>query len=99
MALEPGEEIFFDGHPSWRSMLGFHTKGVLAAVLAGTIAGIATRASEGSVSVGWVTVIVLIVFVLVLLAGAVNRARMRYTITSRRLTIETGLLARELHET
>ena len=27
MDPEPGEEVFFHGHPSWRSMLTFHMKG------------------------------------------------------------------------
>jgi uncharacterized membrane protein YdbT with pleckstrin-like domain len=35
----------------------------------------------------------------VVVDGLVRRVRTRYTITSRRLTIETGLLTRELHET
>jgi uncharacterized membrane protein YdbT with pleckstrin-like domain len=34
-----------------------------------------------------------------LLIGFVNRLQTTYTITSRRLTIHTGLLSRELHET
>ena len=32
-------------------------------------------------------------------SGALRRARTTYTITSRRLTIETGLVARDVHET
>jgi uncharacterized membrane protein YdbT with pleckstrin-like domain len=99
MDPEPGEEIFFFGHPSWRSMLVFYIKGILGAVLAGAIAGIVTRIASGSVSVPWVVAVVLIVFVLVLATGLLRRFATTYTITNRRLTIETGLLSRDLHET
>jgi uncharacterized membrane protein YdbT with pleckstrin-like domain len=99
MDPEPGEEVFFHGHPSWRSMLAFHTKGLVAAVLAGVIAGIVTRIASGSVSVPWVVAAVLIVFVLVFVTGLIRRIATTYTITNRRLTIENGLLSRRMHET
>jgi uncharacterized membrane protein YdbT with pleckstrin-like domain len=96
---EPGEELFFHGHPSWRSILGFYVKGLLLVVLAGAIAGVITRLSSRSVSVGWVAAVVLVLFVLTLVLGTLRRIRTTYTITDRRLTIETGILSRELHET
>lgn len=80
-------------------MLAFHLKGLLAAVIAGAIAGVATRAAAGQVQVGWVVVAVLVVFVFVLLRGLITRLSTTYTITNRRLTINTGLLSREMHET
>lgn len=99
MDLEPGEHAFFHGHPSWRSMLAFYVRGLLAAIVAGVIAGIVTRAANGSVEVGWVAPAVLVVFVIVLAWGFIRRVVTTYTITNRRLTIHTGLLAREMHET
>src|SRR5436309_666779 len=99
MDLEPGEEVFFDGHPSWRSMLAFYLRGLLFAVLAGVIAGLVTRIANGSVEVGWVAPAVLVVFVLVLVWGLIRRLATTYTITNRRLTINVGLLSREMHET
>lgn len=99
MDPEPGEEVFFHGHPSWRALFGFYVKGLFIAVIAGAIAGIVTRLSSRSVSVGWVTTVVLVVFVAVLVLGTLKRIQTTYTITNRRLTIHTGLLARELHET
>jgi uncharacterized membrane protein YdbT with pleckstrin-like domain len=95
---EPGEQVFFHGHPSWRSMLAFYLRGLLAAVLAGVIAGIATRVAGGSVDVVWVAAAVLVVFVVVLAWGLIRRIATTYTITNRRLTIRSGLLSRELHE-
>jgi uncharacterized membrane protein YdbT with pleckstrin-like domain len=95
---EPGEQVFFHGHPSWRSMLAFYLRGLLAAVLAGVIAGIVTRVSGGSVEVAWVTAAVLVVFIVVLAWGLIRRIATTYTITNRRLTIRSGLLSREVHE-
>jgi uncharacterized membrane protein YdbT with pleckstrin-like domain len=96
---EPGEEVFFHGHPSWRALFGFYVKGVFIAVIAGAIAGLVTRLSSRSVSVGWVTTVVLVVFVAFLVVGTLRRIQTTYTITNRRLTIHTGLLSREMHET
>ncbi|MBV9684992.1 MAG: PH domain-containing protein, partial [Solirubrobacterales bacterium] len=99
MDLEPGEHVFFHGHPSWRSMLAFYVRGLLAAILAGIIAGLITRATNRGVEVGWVAPTVLVVFVIVLVWGLLRRLATTYTITSRRLTINFGLLSREVHET
>jgi uncharacterized membrane protein YdbT with pleckstrin-like domain len=99
MDPEPGEEVFFHGHPSWRSMIAFYIKGLLLAVLAGVITGIVTRIGSSSVSVPWIVAVMLIAFVLMLFAGLVRRIATTYTITNRRLTIDRGLLSRDLHET
>jgi uncharacterized membrane protein YdbT with pleckstrin-like domain len=96
---EPGEEVFFHGHPSWRSMLAFYLRGLLAAVLAGVIVGLVTRVAHGSVEVTWVGAAVAVVFAVVLLWGFIRRLATTYTITNRRLTIDLGLLSREMHET
>jgi uncharacterized membrane protein YdbT with pleckstrin-like domain len=99
MVPQSGEELLFHGHPSWRSMPGFHAKGVLLAVLIGAIAGLLSAVASGKVQLLAVIVAVLAVFVAVALTGLFRRLRTTYTITNQRLTIETGLLSRELHET
>jgi uncharacterized membrane protein YdbT with pleckstrin-like domain len=96
---QPGEEVFFHGHPSWRSMLAFYVRGLLVAIVAGVAAGLITSAAHGSVQVAWVAAAVLVVFLVVLVWGLVRRLATTYTITDRRLTINVGLLSRELHET
>jgi uncharacterized membrane protein YdbT with pleckstrin-like domain len=96
---EPGEEVYFHGHPSWRSMLAFYGKGLVVSIVAGALAGILTALAHGHVQVGWVVVAVLVVFVVGLAVAQARRLQRTYTITSQRLTIETGLLSRELHET
>ena len=99
MNSEPGEQIFFHGHPSWRSMLPFYIRGSVASLIAGVIGGLASVLAGGRVELGWVVAGVLIVFVPALSTGRLRRQRTTYSITSRRLTIETGLFSRELHQT
>ena len=33
--LSPGEQVIFEGHPSWRAILGFYLKGILVAAMVG----------------------------------------------------------------
>ena len=99
MDPEPGEEIFFHGHPSWRSILGFYVKGLLAAIVAGGAAGIVTAITADHVQASWVAAAVLVVFVIVLAAGLLKRIQTTYSITNQRLTIDRGLLSKELHQT
>jgi uncharacterized membrane protein YdbT with pleckstrin-like domain len=95
---EPGEEIFFHGHPSWRSILSYWVRGLVVMVAAGAIAGVLTRIANHHVQVGWVAVAVLVAMVLVALVGVVRLLSTTYTISNQRLTIQTGLLSRDFHE-
>ena len=97
--IEPGEAIFFHGHPSWRSLPGLYIRGLILALLAGVLAGLATRIAAGHVEAGWVVVAVMVVFALLAGIGQLRRLQTTYAITDRRLAIETGLLSRELHQT
>jgi len=96
---EPGEQVFFHGHPSWRSILSFYLKGVIIAIVAGALAGVISRLTGKSVSVPAVVVVVLVAFALMVLVGLLKRIATVYTISNQRLTIRTGILSRELHET
>jgi uncharacterized membrane protein YdbT with pleckstrin-like domain len=58
-----------------------------------------TDAAVNHVQAGWVAVAVLAVFAVILFVGFIRRLQTTYTISNRRLTIRTGLLTRELHET
>ena len=80
-------------------MVAFHLKGLLAAIAAGVLAGLISAAVSGPVSVLWVVVAVLVVFAVVIVSGLIRRRRRTYTITSQRLTIQLGLMSRELHQT
>lgn len=80
-------------------MFGLYGRGLVAAIAAGAIAGVVTAVAAGHVQVGWVIVAVAAVFVALAVVGAVRRMQTTYAITSQRLTIETGLLSRDLHQT
>lgn len=99
MDPEPGEIVFFDGHPSWLALSGLFGRGLLLAVAAGVLTGLITVISAGHVQVGWVIVVVAVVFVLLLARAQLRRLQTTYAITNRRLTIETGILSRDLHQT
>jgi uncharacterized membrane protein YdbT with pleckstrin-like domain len=99
MRPDPGEQIIFQGHPCWRAMFAFHVRGVLAAILAGAAAGLASRWQSGHVETGWVIVAVVVVFALALAVGALRRAATTYTLTDRRVVIERGVLGRSLRQT
>ena len=99
MDPEPGEEIFFHGHPSWRALALFYFKGLVVVLLAGVIAGIVTRLTASRVQAGWVSVAVVVVFLGLVVIGQVRRIQTTYSITNQRLTIETGILSRDVHQT
>jgi uncharacterized membrane protein YdbT with pleckstrin-like domain len=96
---EPGEEIFFHGHPSWRSLAPFYVKGLIGSLVVGVLVGVITRIADHHVEVGWVVVAVVVVFLVLVVIGQVRRIQTTYSISNQRLTIETGLLSKQLHQT
>ena len=60
MDLEPGEHIIFQGHPSWRSILGFYIKGLVLVALGGAVAAVATKVADDEVDSGLVTLVVIV---------------------------------------
>ena len=92
MELSPGESVMFSGRPSWRSIVGFYFLGLLAAAAAGVIGALAASAGAGvAIGAG--------VFLVVLVAGFLKRFFTRYTITTRRLRVQRGVLTRHVQET
>ncbi len=91
--LSPGEQVIFEGHPSWRAILGFYLKGLLVAVILGVIAKLFDAGSAT------VFLIVLVVMALTVLIGFIKRVATTYTITNRRLNIKRGIVSREIQET
>lgn len=80
-------------------MIAFYFKGLLASVVAGSITGILTAIVDGHVEAGWIVMVVLVVFVALIAVGQLRRIQTTYSITDQRLTIETGLLSRDMHQT
>jgi len=92
MELHPGEEMVFDGHPSWRAVLSFYVTGVVIVAVAVAIAALVG-------SGGLAVVVGIVVLALVVLAGLIKRQATRYVITSERLHIRHGILAKKTQET
>src|SRR5438094_5452356 len=90
--LSPGESLIFQGRPSWRSILGFYFLGLIAAAAAGVIGALAASVGVGiAIGAG--------VFVIALIVGWLRRLFTRYTITTRRLRVQRGVLTRQVQET
>jgi uncharacterized membrane protein YdbT with pleckstrin-like domain len=92
MDLHEGERIVFQGRPSWRSILGTYAVGLVAVAVAVAVAALVSTAA--------VAVLVGVVAVGVLLAvGWLKRVGTRYVITTQRLHIRRGVLARRVQQT
>jgi uncharacterized membrane protein YdbT with pleckstrin-like domain len=91
--LSPGEQVIFQGHPSWRALLGFYLKGVLVAAIVGVLVKLFGGGSAD------VFLVVLVLIAGTVLIGFIRRMATTYTITSRRLNIRRGVLSREIQET
>jgi uncharacterized membrane protein YdbT with pleckstrin-like domain len=96
---EAGEEVFFSGHPSWRSLWAHLLRWVLAAIVVGAVAGVVSRLTEKHWEVSWIVAAIIIVGVIGTVLGQVRRIATTYAITDRRLVIETGIFSRDVHQT
>lgn len=92
MDLEPGEQIIFEGHPSWRSILGFYIKGLLVVAVVVAVVLLATDVEPAAGAGAAALVIVLGV-------GYVKRLFTTYAISNQRLYIRRGIVAREEQQT
>jgi uncharacterized membrane protein YdbT with pleckstrin-like domain len=96
--LHAGEEIIFEGHPSWRAMLAFYIQGFLGVlVIAAIVAGVTALGS--GVEWGLVAAVVVVGGVLLVVGGLVRRIATVYTITNQRLRIKRGLLSKKVQQT
>jgi uncharacterized membrane protein YdbT with pleckstrin-like domain len=89
--LQSGEKVIYQGHPSWRAILGFYLKGFLIAAIVGIATALIDSTSTGvtvAVAIGAITV----------LAGFIKRVATTYTITDRRLNIKRGIVSRNVQE-
>jgi uncharacterized membrane protein YdbT with pleckstrin-like domain len=90
--LHPGETIIYEGHPSWRSILGYYIKGLLGALIVAAV----FYALDG-IGLGIGTF--LLVIALILAAGFIRRFATVYAITTQRLRIKHGIIARQVLQT
>jgi uncharacterized membrane protein YdbT with pleckstrin-like domain len=92
MDLHPGEEIVFEGHPSWRALLRFYLLGVGGAVIVAIVLALAA-----GIAIALVAGVVL--FGCVLVYGFVKRMATTYLVTTQRLYIRRGVLAKRVQQT
>jgi uncharacterized membrane protein YdbT with pleckstrin-like domain len=90
--LQSGERIIYQGHPSWRAILGFYLLGILIAAGIGLVVAIADSTGTGILAFA-------VIAGATVLAGLVKRIATVYTITDRRLNIKRGIVARKVQET
>ena len=99
MEIQPGENVLFTGHPSWRSILDFYVKGIALLIVGAGIAALATLIAAGHVQWGWVGGVAAALAVGTVLAGLLKRISTTYTITDRRLHIRRGVFGRVSRDT
>lgn len=95
----PGERIVFEGHPSWRAILGFYVKGILITGVLVALVWLYGKTIGDGVSATAVTIVLLGGAAITVLAGFLLRVATRYTITNKRLHIKRGIVSREVQET
>jgi uncharacterized membrane protein YdbT with pleckstrin-like domain len=91
--LQPAEKVIYQGHPSWRAIVGFYIKGALVGAAAGVLAGLIDS------STGLAIVTFLVILAVTILVGFIKRVATVYTITDHRLNIKVGIVARKVQET
>jgi uncharacterized membrane protein YdbT with pleckstrin-like domain len=91
--MQPGEKVIYQGHPSWRAIIGFYLKGTLVAAAAAVLAGLI----DSSTGLAIVTFVVIVA--VTILVGLIKRIATVYTITDHRLNIKVGIVARKVQET
>jgi uncharacterized membrane protein YdbT with pleckstrin-like domain len=97
--LSPGEQVIFQGHPSWRAILGFYLKGTLITAIVAAIVAAVTAVTGDEVDKALVTIIAIVGVAVTILVGFIKRVATTYTITNRRLNIKRGIVSREVQET
>jgi uncharacterized membrane protein YdbT with pleckstrin-like domain len=98
MRVDAGERVIYQGHPSWRSILSFYLKGVLASVALALAVWLVTGLFDDA-NDALASAILIAGVVLTVVAGFVRRVSTEYTITDRRLHIKHGVIARRTQET
>jgi uncharacterized membrane protein YdbT with pleckstrin-like domain len=99
LRMNPGEQVIFEGHPSWRSILGFYIKGILITAAIALLVGLVTMVIDDEADTGLITIVAVVGVALTILVGFVKRIATDYVITDRRLHIKRGIVSRDIKET
>jgi uncharacterized membrane protein YdbT with pleckstrin-like domain len=90
--LHPGEDVVYEGHPTWRALLAFYLSGLVGAVVVAAIVALVA-----SVGIGVVVGVVLLAAVLIV--GYVRRMATTYMVSNQRLYIRRGILSKSIQQT
>ena len=97
--LHAGEQVLYEGHPSWRAILDFYIKGILGTAVVCLLVALGTGTIGDETDSGLVTIIALVGVAGTILVGFIKRVSTSYTITDRRLHIKRGIVSRTIQET
>ena len=92
MDLHPGEEVVFEGHPSWRALLAFYATGLGIALVVAVVLWLISGIGLGILAF-------VVVFAGVLVVGFVRRIATVYMISTQRLWIRRGILSKHVQQT
>ena len=92
MDLHPGEQILFEGHPSWRGLLSFYIGGVAGALVIALIVYFVA-------SILLAVVVAAVLIAGVIIVGLIKRTATDYTISTQRLYIRRGILSKRIQQT
>jgi uncharacterized membrane protein YdbT with pleckstrin-like domain len=90
--LHSGEQVVFEGHPSWRALLSFYIGGVAGAAVIAVVVGLIA-----GFFVGLVTGVALVAAVLAF--GLFKRMSTTYLVSNQRLYIRRGMLSKREQQT
>jgi membrane protein YdbS with pleckstrin-like domain len=93
MRMLEGEDVIWQGHPTWRSTISFYLKWTLL-ILLPLVVIIIARVAGRDWPLSYGIIILVAGFALVLVVGWLRRYFTRYTITTKHLLIRTGILSR-----
>jgi uncharacterized membrane protein YdbT with pleckstrin-like domain len=79
--------------------MSFYLKGLLGVLVIAFLVGLVTNIANGDTDTGLVILIAVVGVAAVVLAGFIKRVTTHYTITSRRLHIQRGIISRDIQET
>lgn len=94
MDLLEGEQLIWRGKPTWRATLSFYIGWGLAALIPFVVILLANIFTSADWPIWLGVVISLILLAIVLAAGWVRRFFTQYTVTTKRMTIREGILAK-----
>jgi uncharacterized membrane protein YdbT with pleckstrin-like domain len=99
MELLAGEQIVWSGRPSWRSMLAFYIKWGVVALAPGVIGQVVASTTSHDSYRWWLWLLTVVLLLLMLFAGWLQRIDTHYIVTNQRINIRQGIFSRADHAT